>query len=61
MEPEVRDALLTTHLQFRSTEVDGVEAVRLGGLTNRVYRVGDWCLRLPGEGTETYIDRRSRR
>lgn len=31
--------------------------VRLGGLTNRVYRLGEWCLRLPGQGTETYIDR----
>ena len=31
--------------------------MRLGGLTNRVYRISDWCLRLPGEGTEAYIDR----
>jgi len=35
---------------------------RLGGLTNRVYRVGQngdsVCLRLPGKGTEEYIDRR---
>lgn len=31
--------------------------VRLGGLTNRVYRVGDRVLRLPGKGTEAYIDR----
>jgi thiamine kinase-like enzyme len=34
---------------------------RLGGLTNRVYRVttagGSYCLRLPGKGTEAYIDR----
>lgn len=33
------------------------EPVRLGGLTNRVYRVGDYCLRIPGKGTEEYIDR----
>jgi thiamine kinase-like enzyme len=32
---------------------------RLGGLTNRVYRAGDLCLRLPGAGTEEYIDRRN--
>ncbi len=32
---------------------------RLGGLTNRVYRVGGYCLRLPGKGTEEYIDRRN--
>lgn len=32
-------------------------AERLGGLTNRVYRLGDAILRIPGEGTEEYIDR----
>ena len=32
---------------------------RLGGLTNRVYRMGDLCIRLPGAGTEEYIDRRN--
>lgn len=30
---------------------------RLGGLTNRVYRLGPHVLRLPGAGTETYINR----
>ncbi len=30
---------------------------RLGGLTNRVYRVGPSVLRLPGAGTEAYINR----
>ncbi|MEI4471733.1 phosphotransferase family protein [Frigidibacter sp. MR17.24] len=30
---------------------------RLGGLTNRVYRAGGVVLRLPGQGTEAYIDR----
>jgi thiamine kinase-like enzyme len=30
---------------------------RLGGLTNRVYRLGDCCLRISGKGTEEYIDR----
>jgi thiamine kinase-like enzyme len=30
---------------------------RLGGLTNLVYRVGDACLRIPGKGTEEYINR----
>jgi thiamine kinase-like enzyme len=38
--------------------LDGAGApVRLGGLTNLVFRVGDYCLRLPGKGTEEYIDR----
>lgn len=32
-------------------------AERLGGLTNRVYRLGDFCVRLPGAGTAEYIDR----
>ncbi|WP_416797469.1 phosphotransferase [Ciceribacter azotifigens] len=31
--------------------------VRLGGLTNLVFRLGDYCLRIPGRGTEEYIDR----
>jgi thiamine kinase-like enzyme len=35
------------------------EITRLGGLTNRVYRAGDLCIRLPGAGTEEYIDRRN--
>lgn len=30
---------------------------RLGGLTNLVFHVGDHCLRIPGKGTEEYIDR----
>lgn len=37
------------------------EIARLGGLTNRVFRVatpdGTWCLRLAGKGTEEYINR----
>jgi thiamine kinase-like enzyme len=32
---------------------------RLGGLTNLVFRLGDYCLRLPGKGTESYIDRKN--
>jgi thiamine kinase-like enzyme len=32
-------------------------ATRLGGLTNQVFQVGDAVLRLPGKGTEAYIDR----
>jgi len=38
------------------------EVERLGGLTNRVYRIATdrkaYCLRIPGEGTEEYINRR---
>ncbi len=40
----------------------GIEYERLGGLTNLVYKLGtsagDFCLRIPGEGTGAYIDRR---
>ncbi len=31
--------------------------IRLGGLTNRVYRINDKVLRMPGKGTEEYISR----
>jgi thiamine kinase-like enzyme len=33
------------------------EIVRLGGMTNLVFRMGDFCLRIPGKGTEEYINR----
>lgn len=33
------------------------EPQRLGGLTNLVFSVGDYCLRIPGKGTEEYINR----
>ncbi len=32
---------------------------RLGGLTNRVWLAGDAVLRIPGAGTEEYIDRKA--
>jgi thiamine kinase-like enzyme len=31
--------------------------MRLGGLTNLVFQVDDYCLRIPGKGTEEYINR----
>jgi thiamine kinase-like enzyme len=33
------------------------EIQRLGGLTNRVYALGEFVLRIPGKGTEDYINR----
>lgn len=46
---------------FPRIVAEAIPVVRLGGLTNRVYRVGDGkdalCLRLPGKGTEEYINR----
>lgn len=35
----------------------GGPIVRLGGLTNLVFQVGEYCLRIPGKGTEEYINR----
>ncbi len=35
------------------------EVQRLGGLTNRVYALGDFVLRVPGKGTEEYINRKN--
>ena len=31
--------------------------VRLGGLTNLVFQAGEHCIRVPGKGTEEYINR----
>ncbi len=46
-------------------EPRGAAVSRLGGLTNLVFRVDgagrSWCLRLPGKGTENYIDRAAER
>lgn len=47
---------------FRGIDTDGLGVERLGGLTNRNYKisspVGIYVLRIPGEGTGEYIDRR---
>lgn len=52
-DPELASALARIPLLSGVTD----PPLRLGGLTNRVYRVGPWVLRLPGRGTEAYIDR----
>ena len=47
-----------------SDELPVARFERLGGLTNRVFKVsaeGAFCLRLPGEGTEAYINRKVER
>ena len=57
---KARDALklipVFSDINFKTVEIE-----RLGGLTNLVFRVSDgqstYCLRLPGEGTEEYINR----
>ena len=44
------------------TSNDMTSITRLGGLTNLVFRIesgtGAYCLRVPGKGTDAYIDRR---
>ncbi len=55
-----RAELLRTGL-FNQTQVEGARLARLGGLTNRNWRVEiggrSLVLRIPGEGTSAYIDR----
>jgi thiamine kinase-like enzyme len=47
--------------QFRGATAGNLQFERLGGLTNQVYRVShagtNYLLRIPGKGTEEYIDR----
>jgi thiamine kinase-like enzyme len=54
-------AALKTIPVFAGLDPDTCRIQRLGGLTNLVFRVSQgadsWCLRLPGAGTEEYIDR----
>ncbi len=52
-ENEVRTVL--SHIPMFANYRGSVE--RLGGLTNKVYRIGDHVLRIPGAGTEEYINR----
>ena len=60
MESEVRNAIQRVP-QLTNIPLDTIDYERLGGLTNLVYRISteenDYCLRIPGEGTESYIDR----
>ncbi|MDH3760781.1 MAG: phosphotransferase family protein [Gammaproteobacteria bacterium] len=53
--------LLTTIPGFENLAADAYTAERLGGLTNLVFRIDTgadrYVLRIPGKGTEEYIDR----
>lgn len=57
MTPEEQNEV--QHLIRAIPELAGVKdkPQRLGGLTNRVYALGDYVLRIPGKGTEEYINR----
>ncbi|MGD8838612.1 MAG: choline/ethanolamine kinase family protein [Gammaproteobacteria bacterium] len=54
-------AVLAAIPGFERLAEDDFEFARLGGLTNLVYRIdhrdGRYVLRIPGKGTEEYIDR----
>ncbi len=52
-ERELQDVVSSIPLLAKSE----ADPVRLGGLTNLVFRVGEFCLRVPGKGTEEYINR----
>ena len=60
MHAEVIDALSSIE-GFETLEPNSITIERLGGLTNRNYRIdcghGSYVLRLAGEGTSEYIDR----
>jgi len=55
------NAVLTAIPGFEGLAVDAGSIARLGGLTNLVFRIDHgserYVLRLPGKGTEEYIDR----
>ncbi|GBD44444.1 hypothetical protein HRbin40_01933 [bacterium HR40] len=59
---EVHAALARIPL-FAGVDRAQIRATRLGGLTNRVWRLDfggrSFCLRIPGHGTADYIDRRA--
>ena len=60
METEVVETLATIP-EFNGIEVSTMSAERLGGLTNKNYKIespiGRFVLRIAGEGTSEYIDR----
>ena len=60
MEEHVLDAIQQIPF-LADAPTAAIKCERLGGLTNLVYRIStnedDYCLRIPGEGTESYIDR----
>ena len=54
----VADGLPRGKLSHRSPAASSAKIARLGGLTNLVFKIDDdFCLRIPGKGTEEYINR----
>ena len=52
---EIEVRAIIAHIPIPQNHAEVIQ--RLGGLTNRVYRVGEHVLRIPGVGTEEYINR----
>ncbi len=63
--PEQVHAALASIPGLNALEPGAYQVTRLGGLTNLVFRIdvdgGPYVLRLPGRGTEDYIDRKIER
>ena len=58
---EIDSSILKRIPQLENLDVTSLSVQRLGGLTNKVFRIGTdsrtYLLRVAGEGTEDYIDR----
>jgi thiamine kinase-like enzyme len=59
MTPEEQNAVRAVLTGFELLKDYNGPIERLGGLTNKVYRVGQHVLRIPGDGTAEYINRSS--
>jgi thiamine kinase-like enzyme len=62
-EREEARAALARSAVFSGADLSEARVARLGGLTNRVFHIElagkSYCLRIPGTGTEEYINRRN--
>jgi thiamine kinase-like enzyme len=59
MSPEEEKSVRAVLANIPSLPAADAPINRMGGLTNKVYRVGQLVVRLPGQGTEEYINRRN--
>jgi thiamine kinase-like enzyme len=59
MSPEEEKSVRAVLANIPSIHVADAPLIRMGGLTNKVYCVGRHVVRLPGQGTEEYINRRN--
>ena len=57
MSPQEEQEIKAVMARIPALAAQSGAITRLGGLTNRVYAVGTLVLRIPGKGTEDYINR----